>query len=200
MSHSEAFNATAKSGPQAYGREFEKQIQFACSTKSGNTHVLFLDKNHPPNGLNRVIKDLKDFVRGSGVSVKKLYLVPDCPKGSVPGFEAFSDRFLTQIYSWGQCRTTHETLDNSDPTKMVDVQTMFLGMNRNLSFDSQFLKDKQLDGYLKVPMSKESINLDSELFNAVKTNIKQFSGIGNKDNEVNVTNLLKLLKTNQQEL
>ena len=83
---------------------------------------------------------------------------------------------------------------------MVDVQTMFLGMNKNLSFDSQFLKDKQLDGYLRVPMSKESINLDSELFDAVKTNIRQFAGVGNEANVANVANLLKLLKTHQQEL
>jgi len=38
--------------------------------------VIFLDKNHPANGLRRVIEDIEKYLKGN-VVVKKLYLVPE---------------------------------------------------------------------------------------------------------------------------
>ena len=42
----------------------------------GQTHVIFLDKNHPPNALDRTVNDIIDNVP-PGVISKKIYLVPE---------------------------------------------------------------------------------------------------------------------------
>ena len=41
----------------------------------GQTHVIFLDKNHPSsNGINKAIKELK--IGQDQVNVKKFYMIP----------------------------------------------------------------------------------------------------------------------------
>ena len=52
----QAFQATQKSGPAAYGRAFTKLCNEAQSGSNiGKNHIIFLDKNHPANGLRRVV-------------------------------------------------------------------------------------------------------------------------------------------------
>ena len=73
----EAFDATARTGPQAYSRAFGQLCSQAQTGKGkGQTHVIFLDKNHPANGRRRVVDECKKNLKGN-IIVKKLYLVPE---------------------------------------------------------------------------------------------------------------------------
>ena len=73
----QAFQATARSGPQAYSQAFEKLCDQAQKADKGKNHVIFLDKNHPANGIKRVVEDIRRNFGKSKVNVKKLYLVPE---------------------------------------------------------------------------------------------------------------------------
>lgn len=48
----------------------------AQSTGKGKNHVVYLDKNHPSNGLKRVVDDIRKYLKGN-VNVKKLFLIPE---------------------------------------------------------------------------------------------------------------------------
>ena len=74
----EAFDLTARSGPQAYGKAFGKLCSEAMGSGKAKTHIIFLDKNHPANGLKRVCDDVRKNLAGN-VEVRKLYMVPDIP-------------------------------------------------------------------------------------------------------------------------
>ena len=47
----EAFDATGRSGPKAYGDAFSRLCSEAHTSVKGKNHVIFLDKNHPINGI-----------------------------------------------------------------------------------------------------------------------------------------------------
>ena len=55
----------------------EKASKMQDTVSGGHTHVVFLDKNHPPNGgIKRALQDIDKFTeKANGVAVKKLYLV-----------------------------------------------------------------------------------------------------------------------------
>ena len=57
--------------------------------------MLFLDKNHPVNGLKRVIEDIRKNIKGN-VNIKKLYMIPEMPEGksSRLSFLPYSENFL----------------------------------------------------------------------------------------------------------
>ena len=60
--------------------------------------MIFLDKNHPANGLKRVVEDCKAFFHGT-VNVKKLYMVPELASADKPyrlsSKFPFSENFMT---------------------------------------------------------------------------------------------------------
>jgi hypothetical protein len=98
----QAFDATGRSGPKAYGDAFARLCSEAHTSVKGKNHVIFLDKNHPVNGIPRVLDDIRKNLRGN-IIVKKLYLVPDVSAGKPTRLAEypFSENFLCQMFSWG---------------------------------------------------------------------------------------------------
>ena len=94
----------------------------------------------------------------------------------------YSDNCLMQVFLWGLERTDHETLDNSDPNNLIEVQTMFLGLSKNQRFDETLLRKNKLSGYLKVPMSVEGFAVPDALKAAFGEMFNNFAGIGNEAN------------------
>jgi hypothetical protein len=134
-----------------------------AGTKNGANryHFVFLDKNHPPNAISRAVDDISAGVGNGGAEciVKKLYLIPSLEVAHQFSNYPFSINMLAQVFSWGQSRKDHETLDNSDPVKMVEVQCMFMKFNEGVVYDDAFLRRNGLDGYLRVPMSIETFEV-----------------------------------------
>lgn len=83
-----------------------------------------------------------------------------------------------QAYARCQKRTNHATLDASDPIKLIEVQTMFLLLNRGVQFDDKFLTQHGLDGYLTVPLHNEALAVPQELAEAVQDLLATFNGVG----------------------
>jgi len=50
-----------------------------------------------------------------------MYLVPEQNEKNLCGEYPFTASFMLQVFSRGQKRDNHETLDNSDPIKMVEI-------------------------------------------------------------------------------
>jgi hypothetical protein len=61
-----------------------------------------------------------------GLKAKFLYMVPEIDPATIIGEYPFSASFLLSSFARAQKRTAHETLDNSDPYKLVEILTMFM--------------------------------------------------------------------------
>lgn len=83
---------------------------------------------------------------------------------------------------------------------MIDVQTMFLRMNKNLRFDDSLLRKNQLDGYLRVQMSVESFTLPETLIEKLNEVLETFAGVGEESNRSTNEALLKELKKHEASL
>jgi len=77
---------------------------------------------------------------------------------------------------------------------MLDVQTMFLKMNRGVRFDDAFLHKHQMDAFLRVPMSVETFQLPETFIKSLNAMIDEFAGVGQESNRSNNTAFLKELK------
>ena len=47
-----------------------------CKDGTKRYHFVFLDKNHPPNAIERVVSDITSVKFDNKCVVKKLYMVP----------------------------------------------------------------------------------------------------------------------------
>ena len=95
--------------------------------------------------------------------------------------QAYTANFLAQVYAWGQNRSEHQTLDNKDPCKMIEVQTFMIRMAYTQVWDDEWLKKRNLDGFLRLPMSEESFDVPDELKTAMKNVYYNFKGVGQAD-------------------
>ena len=130
-----AFAQTMKSGPAAYAQQL-KQIVRSCGDKGWSTnHVVYLDKNYPKDAVSRIIAEIQEQLPGN-VYPRYVYLIPESE-----GFleYPFSANFMAQTFARTQNRSAHATLDNSDPVKLIEIQTMFMGLNRGVRFDDEFI-------------------------------------------------------------
>ena len=99
----QAFDATAKMGPREYGNALAQMCANAVNADKGSSHVLFLDKNHPVNGIKRAVDDIRKLITGR-VNIKKLYMIPEVPadKASRVNFLPYPENFICQFFAWGQ--------------------------------------------------------------------------------------------------
>ena len=78
-----------------------------------------------------------------------------------------SASFMLQVMSRCQSRTEHHTLDNKDPIALIEIQIMFMLLNKGVDFDKNFLLQTGLDGYLTLPMSNEEVVIPEELVDSL---------------------------------
>ena len=126
-----AFAQTMRSGPTEFAQRL-KAICKSCGDKGlAQNHIVFLDKNHPKDVIGKVISDISSNCP-VGLTPKFLYMIPEImPKTALQDYP-FSATFLLQSFARGLKRTAHETLDNSDPIKLVEIQTMFIQLQKNV--------------------------------------------------------------------
>ena len=76
---------------------------------------------------------------------------------------------------------------------MVEVQNMFLKMNKGVVFNQNFLNQNGLDGFLRVPMSIETFDVPAELSAAFAKQLNAFKDVEKTDSAV-VEEFLEVLK------
>jgi hypothetical protein len=90
LTRDEAFDNTGKTGPKLYEAQLQKMLKTCDREGLGDTHVIFLDKNHPTNALNKTVNMIIDLVPNS-VACKKMYLVPEIDENAkIPGYPVSS--------------------------------------------------------------------------------------------------------------
>jgi hypothetical protein len=99
----------------------------ADNASHGSTHVIFIDKNHPNNGIDKAIDEVSDNVP-EDTDLRVMYMIPSIKNGARIGGLPISASFMLQVFARAIFRDTHETLDNSDPVKILEIVNMFIGM------------------------------------------------------------------------
>lgn len=127
------------------------------SPKNAKVHIVFIDKNHPVNSLDKTITMIKQNVPQE-CTCHMLYLIPKI-NNPMPQYP-FSFTFFFQVYQRLQKRDEHETLSNEDPLLATQVLFMFMKMYNRESFNQAFLSEYQLDGFLEVPLTIEDVHVD----------------------------------------
>ena len=110
MPRTVAFNKAQKPANTAYDRELRRMVARVSDPNAniGDTHVIFLDKNHPnDDGITKAAKEIT--IDDKSITLKKLYLIPEVDSDNLflPHDLPFSVNFLAQVYAWGQNRSDH---------------------------------------------------------------------------------------------
>ena len=149
-----AFESTAKKAKTVF---FDRVREGLRSNKP--VHVLFIDKNHPPNAVSPTLKELESM-RPKGVSKLELVaLVPECSqkfrinRGNGHSEYELSLSFLVQCLKRTIEREDHETLVGSEAKKGGVVMMMY-AMYRDVRF-ADYVK-KGFDHVIRAPFTDES--------------------------------------------
>lgn len=151
LSKDAAFSKTAQTAGKAFYAELRRLILEAGKYYA---HIIFVDKNHPPNGIKNTARQIQENLR-EGTQLTTLYLIPEGKEDTLPNYP-FSANFFLQCFLRCKRREVHETLDNSDMTKLSSILFMFLKMYNGVEFNKDFLENYNLDGYLKAPLTYEN--------------------------------------------
>lgn len=77
LTYNEAFEKSRVKANQNYDSKLNEIItRLTKEAKKGELSIVFLDKNHPPNGIFNAV-NLIDRAMPSSVPYRKLYLVPE---------------------------------------------------------------------------------------------------------------------------
>ena len=151
MERKEAYEKSGKPATTEYNQKFIKLIKECNSKNTKHVHVIFLDKNHPPNAFPKVTTEMIDQNKPSGVHLTKIHLIPEI-HNPIPGYP-LSTSFFFQCYLRCKRREGHETIDNSDPFLTAQIVFMFCRMYKGISFDKKFLDQNSLDCFMRVPLA-----------------------------------------------
>ena len=115
--------------------------------------------------MTKIITEIQEQLPGN-VYPRFLYLIPDSTEGFLE--YPYSASFMAQTFARTQSRSDHATLDNSDPVKLIEIQTMFMQLNRGVRFDDDFAQSNGLDGFLRLPLANESVKMPDDVVDALK--------------------------------
>lgn len=79
----QSFERSRKAANNKYKAKFIEIINETANLKPNCVHVVFLDKNHPPNGGIEAATDIIDSNMPAGVEYQKLYLHPEVKNAKV---------------------------------------------------------------------------------------------------------------------
>ena len=120
--------------------------------------LIYLDKNHPPNAVQPLMKELKQW---SGLTIVAVF--PQC-SGFTPTHFPLSVAFFAQCLCRAVRRSGHETLTGST-VKRTEVVLMMFQMFRGFRMDD--IPGLGFDSVLYVPFTDENLEIPEEFARAI---------------------------------
>ena len=162
---------TQKKYKVAYEEELQKLV--VGTVKLPQTkHLLFVDKNHPPDGLERATLLIREFAEKiKNLSLRFVLLVPRCetPVRAQKYDFPFSFTYLLNCIDRVLKRQNHETLEG-DPIHLIQVLLMFFHMFKNQRLNAgHYLSKFGIDDFIEVKYHRETPESDSR----ISANIKE---------------------------
>ena len=158
-----------KSRLKAYNKFNQRLISLVKESGSSNvsdTHVIFIDKNHPVEVVDRVVAMIDENI-DSDIALKKVFLIPKITQvqDRLAGLP-FDVSFYLQCFSRALKRKNHPTMNVNDPYKLIEILSHFVKQLRYVHFDERFLAEHKLDDFLEVPMADNEIDVPPTLISS----------------------------------
>jgi len=195
LNFDEIFEKTSKPARNLYIDRFSLLMKSINNSKT-YLHAIFVDKNHPPNGLEKATSLIKDDVKAR-IELKIIAIAAQCENPlKIKNVEyPFSLNFLVNCLKRGLERKSHETLQG-DFKKIVSVILMFFNLYKGFRIKNDYLKGFGFDDLMHLPFVCEEE--EGKLSEDIRKKMEDYLG-NRKEFQENVKNIEELVQIVKRE-
>ena len=160
-SEDKLFDSSTKKAKVGFDNRVKETIN-SLDPKEPGAHLLFLDKNHPPERVTPAIEALEEMKLSQKFDVRYIAVLPKCLKGlKTYRLEfPFSATFLLNCLKRAINREGHETLQGNE-IKVGSVVLMFFKLYKG--FKLKMLQQYGLHHYIELPFTYEDAESDEKI-------------------------------------
>ena len=150
----EIFEKTSKKARTLFMERFSL-IMKKIATAKNHHQVFFIDKNHPPNGIDKAM-DLIHQDISPNIDLKIIAIAPDCTFGTKVNYLPFSLEFIGKCLKRSLDRPEHDTL-GGDAEKVFNVILMFCKMYKGMKMTKEHIKSLGFSDLWLLPYCKNGL-------------------------------------------
>ena len=161
----EAFEKSGRPASFKFEEELVETFKKIYNSDKINNSIIYIDKNHPPNAINRSTEPIRKYLNNSIKRAFKLdlqfvALIPDCINEfrfgeNFNSFIPFSLSYFIQCYLRVKHRNDHPTL-NGDTKNLINIFGIFISNFINVSLkESNIITFQKLNRAIKLPFTDE---------------------------------------------
>ena len=193
ISEKEAFERSGKPASFKFEEELVNTFDEIYNNDKIKNSIIYIDKNHPPNAINRSTEPIRKYLKNSIKRAFKLdlqfvALIPDCINefrfgNNFNSFIPFSLSYLIQCYLRVRHRNDHPTLNGNTPN-LINIFGIFISNFINVSLkENNIIMLQKLNRAIKLPFTDEieEEGLPEDLVDAARKFFEEL--IRNKNNK-----------------
>ena len=165
MTEKEAFEKSGRPAGFKFEEELVNVFDEIFRNKSIRNSIIYIDKNHPPNAINRSTEPIRKYLEKNADTSFKLdlqfvALIPDCINNfefgeKAKSFIPFSISYFIQCYLRVKHRMDHPTL-NGDTKNLIVIFGIFISNFINVSLkQDNIIMFQKLSRAIKLPFTDE---------------------------------------------
>ena len=165
MTEKEAFEKSGRIAGYKFEEELLNTFSQIFKDKKNKNSIIYIDKNHPPNAINRSTEPIRKFLENNvntsfKLDLQYVALIPDCIKyfefgENSTSFIPFSISYFIQCYLRVKHRFDHPTL-NGDTKNLINIFGIFISNFINVSLtENNIIMFQKLNRAIKLPFTDE---------------------------------------------
>ena len=165
MTEKEAFEKSGRIAGFKFEEELVNTFSEIFKDKKNKNSIIYIDKNHPPNAINRSTEPIRKFLETNidtsfKLDLQYVALIPDCIKyfdfgENSTSFIPFSISYFIQCYLRVKHRFDHPTL-NGDTQNLINIFGIFISNFINVSLtENNIIMFQKLNRAIKLPFTDE---------------------------------------------
>ena len=180
MTENEAFEKSGRTANFLFEKQLAEQFKYIYYNNRITDAMIYIDKNHPPNAINRSTEPIKKFLKDNynsrfQLDLQYVALIPDCINyfefsNEITAYIPFSLSYFIQCYLRVKHRNDHPTL-NGDTKNLINIFGTFIKNFINVSLkENSIMMFQKLDKAIQLPFTDEMDDslLPEELVKAAK--------------------------------
>jgi hypothetical protein len=165
LTEKQAFEQSGKTANFKFEEELVNTFDEIYNSDKIQNSIIYIDKNHPPNAINRSTEPIRKYLKNSIKRAFKLdlqfvALIPDCIDDfrfgeNLNSFIPFSLSYFIQCYLRVKHRNDHPTL-NGDTKNLINIFGIFISNFINVSLkENNIIMLQKLNRAIKLPFTDE---------------------------------------------
>jgi len=165
MTEKEAFEKSGRIAGYKFEEELVSTFSKIFKDKKNKNSIIYIDKNHPPNAINRSTEPIRKYLENNvntsfKLDLQYVALIPDCIKyfefgENSTSFIPFSISYFIQCYLRVKHRFDHPTL-NGDTKNLINIFGIFISNFINVSLtENNIIMFQKLNRAIKLPFTDE---------------------------------------------